>query len=83
MLFACLQKGSAARGLLAKEKERVGLYRQKTKAALVIQLAWRRYARKKKHQLALEAHSKVLQVCMCLFENPCGNCVLNYTVLSV
>ena len=28
--------------LVQREKERVGLYRQKTKAALIIQLAWRR-----------------------------------------
>ena len=29
--------------LVQRERERVSLYRQKTKAALVIQLTWRRY----------------------------------------
>lgn len=48
--------------MLAREKERVTMHRQKTKAALVIQLAWRRYARKKKYRLKLEAQSRILQV---------------------
>ena len=48
--------------IVAREKERVSLYRQKTKAALVIQLAWRRYIRRKRHRLAAEAEAKALQV---------------------
>ena len=48
--------------LAAREKERVGLYRQKTKAALVIQLAWRRYIRLKRHREAIEAQNRALQV---------------------
>ena len=57
-----LQRGTVPKDLRAKERERVGLYRQKTKAALVIQLAWRRYQRRKKHRLALEAQTRVIQV---------------------
>ena len=48
--------------LAAREKERVGLYRQKTKAALVIQLAWRRYIRLKRHRETIEAQNRALQV---------------------
>lgn len=47
--------------LALREKERVGLYRQKTKAALVIQLAWRRYVRRLRHRQAMEAQSRALQ----------------------
>ena len=48
--------------LVQREKERVGLYRQKTKAALVIQLAWRRFIRRKRQQQALLAQQRALQV---------------------
>ena len=48
--------------IVAREKERVSLYRRKTKAALVIQLAWRRYVRRRRHRLAAEAEAKALQV---------------------
>ena len=68
---ACdLQKGVAS-DLAAREKERVSLYRQKTKAALVIQLAWRRYVRRKRHRLAAEAEAKALQVSMCPVMTSC------------
>ena len=56
-----LQKGVHSE-LALREKERVGLYRQKTKAALVIQLAWRRYVRRLRHRQAMEAQSRALQV---------------------
>ena len=48
--------------LVQREKERMGLYRQKTKAALVIQLAWRRYMRLKRQREAIAALSRALQV---------------------
>ena len=48
--------------LVQRERERVSLYRQKTKAALVIQLAWRRFIRRKRQQQALLAQQKALQV---------------------
>lgn len=54
-------RGGVPKVIKDREKERVGLYRQKTKAALIIQLAWRRYQRKKKHRLALEAQTRALQ----------------------
>ena len=71
LMLACpdanfLQRGTVPKDLRAKERERVGLYRQKTKAALVIQLAWRRYQRRKKHRLALEAQTRVIQVSVCM-----------------
>ena len=47
---------------MARERERVSLYRQKTKAALVIQLALRRYIQRKRHRLAAEAEATALQV---------------------
>ncbi len=49
-------------GLAAKERERVGVYRQKTKAALVIQLAWRRYIRLKRHREAIEKSARSIHV---------------------
>lgn len=53
---------SKASGFAAKERERVGMYRQKTKAALVIQLTWRRYIRRKRHSDAMDAQARALQV---------------------
>ncbi len=48
--------------LRAKEKERVGHYRESTKAALVIQLAWRKYRRRKRYREALEQQARALKV---------------------
>ena len=47
--------------LALREKERVSLHRQKTKAALIIQLAWRRYIGRKRQREALEAQRHVLK----------------------
>lgn len=46
---------------MQREKERVSLYRQKTRAALVIQLAWRRYSRRKRQMEAIEAQRRTVQ----------------------
>ena len=61
IVFSPLQKGVASE-LRAKEKERVGHYRETTKAALVIQLAWRKYRRRKRYREALEQQAKAMKV---------------------
>ena len=60
----------------------MSLYRQKTKAALVIQLAWRRYIRRKRHRLAAEAEAKALQVCVGNFYWPVSNTHWSIQILS-
>jgi hypothetical protein len=58
--------GAVPSEILQRDRERVALYRQKTKAALIIQLAWRRYIREKRRRMALEAQTKATQVCVCV-----------------
>jgi hypothetical protein len=53
--------GAVPSEILQRDRERVALYRQKTKAALIIQLAWRRYIREKRRRMALEAQTKATQ----------------------
>ena len=60
IVFFLLQKGVASE-LRAWEKERVGHYRETTKAALVIQLA-RKYRRRKRYREALEQQAKAMKV---------------------